>query len=87
MSTCLPSRSRLALFFFLLWDRLNILRLESAELCFFGLKKSLVPHDNIVKLLACDKNIVELLESFVLLVHHAQDPQTIALDLLNKVTV
>ena len=86
MSARLTSTS-LCLLLLLLWNWLDILRLESAELLFLAFEESLVPYDDRVELLACDQHIVKLFEGLVLLIHHSQDPQAVTLDLLNEVTI
>ena len=87
MSASLATRPTLAFFFFFLWNRLDIFRSQPAQFRLLTLPQSLVPHDNIVEFFARDEHIVQLLESFMLLVHHAQHPKTVTLDLLDKVAV
>ena len=77
----------LALFFLLLGDLLHVRGLQALQLLTLRLEQTLVPHDHVVELLPRYQDVIEFLESFVLLVHHAEDPEAVALDLLNEVAV
>jgi hypothetical protein len=82
------SSSSLCFFLLLLWHGFDILRFKFAEsLLFLALEKSLVPYNDRVELFASDKHIIELLKCFMLLIHHAEYPQTVTLHLLNEVTI
>ena len=87
MSTRLTSSS-LCFFLLLLRNRLNILRFKFFEsLLFFAFKKTLVPNNHCVELFASNKHIIKLFQGFMFLIHHAEHPQSIPLDLLNEVSI
>ena len=77
----------LVLFLLLLGDLLDVGGLEALQLLALRLEQALVPHDHVIELLPCYQDIIEFLESFVFLVHHAKDPEAVALDLLDEVAV
>ena len=77
----------LVLFLLLLGDLLHVRGLQALQLLALRLEQTLVPHDHVVELLPRYQDIVEFLESFVLLVHHAEDPEAVALDLLDEIAV
>ncbi len=77
----------LPLIFLLLRHWFDVVWLQSSQLLSFRSEKALVPDDHIIELLLCDDDIVKLLECLMLLVHHAQNVETVSLDLLNEVSV
>lgn len=77
----------LALFLLLLGDLLNVCGLQALQLLALRLEQALVPHDHVIEFLPCYQDIIEFLECFVFLVHHAKDPEAVALDLLDEVAV
>ena len=76
-----------ALFLLLLGDLLHVRGLQALQLLALRLEQTLVPHDHVVELLPRYQDVVEFLECLVLLVHHAEDPEAVALDLLDEVAV
>lgn len=77
--------SLLVLFLLLLGHLLDIGGLQALEV--HVLIKTLVPHNHSVEFFPRYQNIIEFLKGLMFLVHQAEDPETIALDLLNKVAV
>ena len=84
---CIAALCLLILLLLLLGDLLHVRGLQALQLLALRLEKTLVPHDHVVELFPRYQDIIEFLESFMLLVHHAKHPEAVALDLLDEVAV
>ena len=78
----------LLIFLFLLFGHLfYICGFQTLQFFLLGHEEAFVPYNYVIEFLPCYENIIEFLESFMFFVHHAKDPETVALDLLDEVSV